>query len=107
MQTLILVGFVLLVSLGYGIVVLVALINLGVLPRPEPDQLAACLYWRGRFRASRVERTSFPKIVFPGLPRITTTGSLTVAILIVGATTVVPIDRRLQGPTAASYILVG
>src|SRR5207245_21797 len=100
-------GFVLLVSLIFGVIVLLALINLGVLPRPEPDQHAAFLCWRGRFRASHISRTSPAVVVFPGPTRITTVASLTVVTLIVGAITVLPMDRRLQGPNAASYILAG
>src|SRR5207249_3315965 len=107
MQILVLFGFVLLVSLIFGVVVLIALINLGVLPRPEPDQLASFLCWRGRFRASHISRPSPPLVVFPDATRITTVASLTVVTLIVGAITVLPIDRRLQGPNAASHILAG
>ena len=105
MEALVLVGFVLLVSLCYGAVALVALINLGVLPRPEPDQLAACLYWRRHFRASPVDPPSLTLIVFPGFARIATAASLTVVTLIVGVTTVLLANQRLQGPTAASHIL--
>ncbi len=105
MQALVLVGFVLLVSLCYGVVTLVALINLGVLPRPAPDQLVAYLYWRRHFRALPVARPSLTLIVFPGFVRTATAASLTVATLTIGATTVLPADQRLQGPTAASHIL--
>jgi hypothetical protein len=48
LDALLLVGFVVLISVCYGVVALAVLINLGLLPRPEPDQLVAVLYWRRR-----------------------------------------------------------
>ena len=45
MEALILVITVLLVSVCYGMITLVALINFDIVPRPEPGQLAAWLDW--------------------------------------------------------------